>query len=149
MKIQIERIKSLAKEKGISIAYICEKIGMGRGYFNDIKKSNGGDIPLERLKIIVEILNTSIEYLSGDSDKKEKNSDRSAEFVELFSQLSEDQQNLIVLQIKGILSHLSDENNKMHNITISSNKTPVVKVAANSGKNYSSGNEEETEPIGI
>jgi transcriptional regulator with XRE-family HTH domain len=72
MKVNIEKIKSLAKEKGISISFICESVGMGRGYLNDIKKSNGGDIPDDRLDIIIGILNTTIDYLTDKTDIKEK-----------------------------------------------------------------------------
>ncbi len=70
MKVNISKIKELAKEKGISIAFICKKFGMGRSYFNDILKSNGGDIPNDRLSIIIKILDTSLEYLTDQTDDK-------------------------------------------------------------------------------
>ena len=97
MKVNIEKIKSLAKEKGISISFICESVGMGRGYLNDIKKSNGGDIPDERLEIIVNILNTTVDYLADKTDIKEKPSEQTedeelvAEFIELLNGLTDEQ----------------------------------------------------------
>ena len=97
MKVNIEKIKLLAKEKGISISFICESVGMGRGYLNDIKKSNGGDIPDDRLDIIIGILNTTIDYLTDKTEIKEKPSELTeddeivAEFIELINGLTDEQ----------------------------------------------------------
>ena len=97
MKVNIEKIKLLAKEKGISISFICESVGMGRGYLNDIKKSNGGDIPDDRLDIIIGILNTTIDYLTDKTEIKEKPSEQTedeelvAEFIELLNGLTDEQ----------------------------------------------------------
>ena len=95
MKVNIDKIKSLAKEKGISIAYICESVGMGRGYLNDIRKSNGGDIPDDRLQIIINILNTTIEYLTDQTDIKTPPADADdylvSEFAEIIGSLSEEE----------------------------------------------------------
>ena len=86
MKVNIDKIKSLAKEKGFSIAYICESVGMGRGYLNDIRKSNGGDIPDDRLQIIINILNTTIEYLTDQTDIKTPPADADDETVSEFGE---------------------------------------------------------------
>jgi transcriptional regulator with XRE-family HTH domain len=111
MKVNIEKIKSLAKEKGISISFICESVGMGRGYLNDIKKSNGGDIPDERLEIIVNILNTTVDYLADKTDIKEKPPEQTgddelvAEFIELMESLSDDE----LLQTMNFIKFLKQQ----------------------------------------
>ena len=69
--VNIDKIKSLAKEKGVSITFLCQAIGQGAYYFNDVKRRNGS-IPDDRLDKIAEILGTTKEYLTDMSDQKEK-----------------------------------------------------------------------------
>ncbi len=63
----IDKIKQTAKEKGISISFLCDKVGMQRTYLNDVQKRNG-TIPEDRLKTIAECLNVSTDYLLGNTD---------------------------------------------------------------------------------
>ena len=60
--VNIDKIKALAKEQGVSIAFICRKFNLERNYLNDVKygKSKMSD---ERIATIAEILNTTPEYL--------------------------------------------------------------------------------------
>lgn len=67
----LDRLKELSKEKGISISFICKKLGMAKTYFHDLKKT-GRDIPEENLKAIADLLDTTPEYLLGKTDRKEK-----------------------------------------------------------------------------
>ncbi len=69
--VNIERIKSLAKEKGLSLSFICSKIGVARIYFNDIQKYNR-EIPVARLQVIADLLGTTVEYLNGKTNEKGK-----------------------------------------------------------------------------
>lgn len=67
----ITKIINLAKEKGISNTFICSKLGLSRGYLNDVKNGKA-TISDERLKLISEILGTTPEYLNDETNKKEK-----------------------------------------------------------------------------
>lgn len=68
----MNKIKTLAKEQGLSLSYICEKkLGLTKVYFNNITKSNS-DIPDERLKIIADTLNTTVEYLRDETEIRDK-----------------------------------------------------------------------------
>lgn len=69
--VNIDKIKALAKEKGVSITFLCQAIGQGAYYFNDVKRRNGS-IPDDRLAIIADTLNTTVEYLTDQSGQKEK-----------------------------------------------------------------------------
>lgn len=60
----ITRIKQLAKEQKRSMAYLCEKMGVARVYFNDLEKSER-EIPIDKLQIIAEALHTTVDYLLG------------------------------------------------------------------------------------
>ena len=69
--VNIDKIKSLAKEKGIKIKYLCSKLGLAETYLSNVK--NGKDrMTEERLKVIADILNTTPEYLKDETDNKEK-----------------------------------------------------------------------------
>lgn len=67
----VDTIKMLAKEKGLSITFLCSKLGVAKVYFNDLKKHNR-EIPKEKLQVIADLLNTTPEYLLGKTEQKEK-----------------------------------------------------------------------------
>lgn len=68
--VNINKIKELAKERGIKLGYLIDNLGLtSRTYFNDIKKRNG-DIPNERLAIIAQKLGTTVEYLRDETEVK-------------------------------------------------------------------------------
>lgn len=102
------RIRALAKEKGLSLSFICSKLGVAHVYFIDIDKSNR-DIPDDKLLMIADILNTTPEYLKGETDIKEKPADlvvsgKDKELLDLIERLTEDQRQMLILQVKGLLS---------------------------------------------
>lgn len=67
----IDKIKSLAKEQGVKIKFICSKLGLAETYLSNVK--NGKDrMTMERLEIIADTLNTTVEYLTDKTDQKEK-----------------------------------------------------------------------------
>lgn len=69
--VNIDKIKALAKEKGVSITFLCQAIGQGAYYFNDVKRRNGS-IPEDRLTVIADLLDTTTDYLTDKTDQKEK-----------------------------------------------------------------------------
>ena len=67
----VQKIKELAKERGIRMGYIYEKIGCSRSKFSDVE-SGKSSISEREYAIIAAILNTTPEYLNGETDQKEK-----------------------------------------------------------------------------
>ena len=67
----IDRVLQLVKEKGISQAFICGKLGLRRTYLGDVRLGKDS-LPDDRLAIIADILGTTPEYLKGETDVKEK-----------------------------------------------------------------------------
>lgn len=63
--INLERLRTLAKEKGLSLSYICSQIGVARIYFNDVERHNR-EIPPERMNKIADLLGTTPEYLRDE-----------------------------------------------------------------------------------
>ena len=67
----IEKIIELAKEKGIKMKYFCDQFGKQRSFMTDIK--NGKNfLEEEQLQFIATELNTTIEYLTDQTEQKEK-----------------------------------------------------------------------------
>ena len=64
----IERIRMVSKEKGISLSFLCTKMNVARVYFNDIEK-NKRNIPDDKLRIIAETLDVSLDYLKGTAPR--------------------------------------------------------------------------------
>ena len=65
--VNVSKIKSLAKLKGITIAFICSSVGMQRGYLNDVAAGKT-NMPEDRIRTIADILDTSYEYLTDQTD---------------------------------------------------------------------------------
>lgn len=105
----IDRIVELAKERGIKLSYLAGLFGLGRTYFQDVKKRNA-NIPDDRLFVIAEKLETTPEYLKGETDEKEKPSDNIVEglspdgikLLELIQSLPPDKQKLALEIIKPL-----------------------------------------------
>lgn len=105
----IDRVLQLAKEKGISQAFICGKLGLRRTYLSDVRLGKDS-LSNERLSMIADILNTTPEYLKGETDIKEKptarNGDEHSEIMKKIisgsSKLPEEKQLLVLELIKSI-----------------------------------------------
>lgn len=70
--VNIDKIKELAKSKGISIAYICDQFGTARGYLNDVARGKNS-MSEERVYKAAQILGTSFEYLMDITDDPDPN----------------------------------------------------------------------------
>ena len=90
----IDRIIELSKEKGFTLSSLCRLINVNRGYFTTAKRTNQV-ISTERLTAIADVLGTTVEYLRGETDQKEKPtasgelSPKDRKIIELASQLSD------------------------------------------------------------
>lgn len=98
MHIHRRRIVELCEERGVFKSSICEAMGVAKNYFSD-KKQTKSSIPDWRLEIAAEKLNTTVEYLKGETDDAgQKNIPPSEEngmlamFQEKFKQLSPENQ---------------------------------------------------------
>lgn len=70
--VNIQKIKDLARAKGIKIKFICSELGLSETYLSNVK--NGKDKMTEdRLFKIAAILGTSFEYLIDLTDDPEPN----------------------------------------------------------------------------
>lgn len=68
--VTIDRTRELAKERGISLTFICKRLGLNNVYFIDREKA-GKEIPDPKLQVIADVLFTTAAYLKGETDEKE------------------------------------------------------------------------------
>lgn len=102
--VNVDKIKALAKEKGISVTHLCQSIGQGAYYLNDVKK-RGGNIPEDRLNTIADMLGTTTAYLTDETEDKEKPTSTVSvdEITELFRKLSKEDKLKLLKKFMEIL----------------------------------------------
>ena len=104
-----ERIKQRRKDLGFRAEDVAERIGVSRSTMFRYENGEIEKLPINHLVPIAKALHTSVDYLMGwTEDEKEPipmDEDRlDQEFVRLFEQLGNEQKDLIVRAMKGILS---------------------------------------------
>lgn len=104
-----ERIKQRRKDLGLRAEDVTERIGVSRSTMFRYENGEIEKLPINHLVPIAKALHTSVDYLMGwTEDEKEPipmDEDRlDQEFVRLFEQLGNEQKDLIVRAMKGILS---------------------------------------------
>ena len=67
VELTVERIKALSKTKGFKMKFICGNIGVRDNYFTDCKAKKI-DIPVDKLTAVATMLDTTVEYLKGETD---------------------------------------------------------------------------------
>lgn len=81
----VDRITNLAKSKGITQAFISKQLGVHRNWLSCVKRDNV-KISEERLRIISDILGTTVAYLKGETDDLSPQKEKSpSEMDELLS----------------------------------------------------------------
>ncbi len=103
-----ERMKLRRKELGLKAEDIAEKIGVSRSTMFRYENGDIEKLPINHLVPIARALHTSVDFLMGWTDEKEPipvdGDGQSQEFSELFERLDNEQKDLIIRAIKGILS---------------------------------------------
>ena len=74
-----DRLDELVKLTGKKKNYLSQKMGHSGRYLNDAKKQNT-DIRIEDVEILASELSTSVAYLRGETDEKEKPTSEEAGF---------------------------------------------------------------------
>ena len=109
----VQRIKELAKERGIRMGYIYEKIGCSRSKFSDVE-SGKSSISEREYAIIANILNTTPEYLKGETDTKDtKEKPATSQDDELISALKDPQ---IMKLVKRLYDAPKEERDRLERI---------------------------------
>ena len=65
------KLKSMLKEQGLSMKFFNDMLGKNRSYLSNVL-TGSDSISSEDLEKVAEKLNTTVEYLTDQSDQKEK-----------------------------------------------------------------------------
>lgn len=106
------KMNDLIKEKGITKTFIASKLGKKSAIFSDWKNKKSKP-SLQDIEIVANILGTTVEYLTDKTDIKNKptaNKDSElikaeAELLELFRNVPEENQSLVLEMIEAALKN--------------------------------------------
>lgn len=70
--VNTTKIRDLCKKKGIKQGYLCDQLGLGRTYLNDIDRGKN-TMSDERIHKIAKMLDTSAAYLTDETDDPSPN----------------------------------------------------------------------------
>ena len=99
----VQKVKFLCLQKGIKPTNACKESGVGGSFLSDI---NRGQVPsVAKVQMLAEYLGVTTSDLLGEkiSPVGLPANGREEEFVQLFNQLTPDQQELVLAQLKGIV----------------------------------------------
>jgi len=103
-----ERLKKAIKDSGLSQRELENKTGIPHSAIQRYASGNTDRVPIGRIELMARALGVTAEYLLGwdeETPADDTKGGRVEEFVELFQQLTDEQQALIISSIKGILSN--------------------------------------------
>ena len=105
VQIFVQNVKEFCKKKGIKPTIACEESGAGKNLLNHIETR--GSIPsVAKVQMLADYLGVTTSELLGEKamPADQPASGREVEFVQLFKQLTPDQQELVLAQLKGIVN---------------------------------------------
>ena len=132
-------MNALAQEKGIKKAHICRKLGKPVYYLRDVER-NRSDIQGESLQIIADILGTTPEYLSGETDEKSPPAPKSesgrsetmAQIIETAERLQPVQREFLLAFLRTVVQNTPTETPQgQRSWTISHAATAAREIPAN------------------
>ena len=103
-----DRILHAIQSAGLSYGEVSKKTKIPKSALQRYSTGDTPKGPIDRIEAIARCTGVSAQYLMGwDNEAPITHSDnnRLSEFVKLFQQLTDEQQTLIISQIKGILSN--------------------------------------------
>lgn len=98
----VQNVKFHCHRIGLPITTVCKNAGVGGSFISDIRR---GQTPsVAKVQMLAEYLGVTVSDLLGETPTPagQAASGREEEFLKLFGQLTEDQQKLILAQLKGI-----------------------------------------------
>ncbi len=105
--VNVAKIKTIAKEQGKTMKFLCDLIGKDRSFLTCVRNGNN-HIDNQELQIIADELNTTVEYLTDQTEQKEKPIDQMTdeqidmELVELLTSLDADDIRAVKAFIAGL-----------------------------------------------
>lgn len=98
-----ERFDQLSKERGLTKAFLYEKVGKPADYNYNLKRTK--KVNPTWIQIWADLLNTTPEYLNGETDEKEKPTvEIDSELNEMYNQLTPDEQEQVKQKLRELLA---------------------------------------------
>lgn len=102
-QVFVQNIKYYCNLKGIKPTVACRESGVGSSFINNLER---GQTPsVAKVQMLADYLGVTTSQLLGEkrTPADQPANGREEEFMHLFGQLTEDQQQLVLAQLKGIV----------------------------------------------
>ena len=102
-QVFVQNIKYYCNLKGIKPTVACRESGVGSSFINNLER---GQTPsVAKVQMLADYLGVTTSLLLGEkrTPADQPANGREEEFMQLFGQLTEDQQQLVLAQLKGIV----------------------------------------------
>ena len=102
-QVFVQNIKYYCNLKGIKPTVACRESGVGSSFINNLER---GQTPsVAKVQMLADYLGVTTSELLGEkvTPADQPVNGREAESMKLFGQLSEDQQRIVLAQLKGIV----------------------------------------------
>lgn len=102
-QVFVQNIKYYCNLKGIKPTVACRESGVGSSFINNLER---GQTPsVAKVQMLADYLGVTTSQLLGEkrTPADQPANGREEEFMQLFGQLTEDQQQLVLAQLKGIV----------------------------------------------
>lgn len=116
--VNTDRIKERARAQGITLKFLCDCLGKRRTFLTEVQFGKD-HIDINELSIIADKLNTTVEYLTDQTDDPAKPAEKEkpdaitdaeqAEFDLRFSRLSPDRQDFVLRLLELALAEQEKE----------------------------------------
>lgn len=98
-----ERFDRLSKERGLTKAFLYEKVGKPADYNYNLKRTK--KVNPAWIEIWADLLGTTVAYLNGETDEKEKPTvETDSELSKMYDQLTPDEQEQVKQRIRELLA---------------------------------------------
>lgn len=103
------RIERLCKDRNINMTAMCKEASVPRGNLSDLKMGRSAILSTKNLSKIAAYFDVSVDFLLGQEEQKNKPADQTvseldAEFMRLFSGLSDQQKDFVLVALRGMQS---------------------------------------------
>lgn len=108
MGIMYERILTMCNQKGIKPGKMCAETGLSRSFMSELKSGRTKELSAKNAQIVADYFGVTVGYLLGEEETKKspaepKLSEGEKMLLDLFRQIPEDRQQVVIAMIKAAL----------------------------------------------
>lgn len=109
MGIMYERILAMCNQKGIKPGRLCAETGLSRSFMSELKSGRTKELSAKNAQIVADYFGVTVGYLLGEEETKKSPAEPMLNegekmLLDLFRQIPEDRQQVVIAMIKAALN---------------------------------------------